>query len=210
MATATRRQPVQRRGVDRAARILDAAAALVDDLGPASVTTTLIAQRAGTSVGSLYAYFGDVTDVFDAIVLRCIAKQVRLSDEVRDQAPGLDFFQQADRVIDRSVELYRTETGFRALWFSSHLSSAMVAEMRRSDESLARHLLRRLRASGTDVVADHPLAVLRMHVCIVDKGLQLAFDLHPDGHRATIAETKVAMRRYLQPYLRPLHETRSR
>jgi AcrR family transcriptional regulator len=200
-ACAGRRQPVQRRGQERADRILEAAAALVDEVGPAAVTTTMVASRAGTSVGSVYAYFRDRTAIYDAIVTRCIDKQVRLSDEVRDAAPELDFFDQADRVIDRSVALYRTEPAYRALWFSSHLSATMVAAMQRSDEQLAHHLLERLRASGDDLDTDDPVAAMRLYVGIVDKGMQLAFALDPQGDAAIIAETRRALRRYLQPCL---------
>ncbi len=63
------RQPVQARAKETRGRILEAAAAVFDALGYEKTTTHAIAERAGVSVGSLYAYFKDkdalVTELFD-------------------------------------------------------------------------------------------------------------------------------------------------
>ena len=54
-----RRVPLQSRSRQRVQGVLDAAAELVDELGPDLVTTTMIASRGGVSVGWLYDYFVD-------------------------------------------------------------------------------------------------------------------------------------------------------
>lgn len=53
------RRPQQSRSEQSAERMLDAAAALLEDGGLAAVTVAAVADRAGTSNGSLYHRFGD-------------------------------------------------------------------------------------------------------------------------------------------------------
>jgi hypothetical protein len=52
-----RRQPKQQRGKARVEKILDAAAAVFDEVGYEAATTHLIAAKAGTAVGSLISSF---------------------------------------------------------------------------------------------------------------------------------------------------------
>ncbi|MEY2853592.1 MAG: Transcriptional regulator [Pseudomonadota bacterium] len=52
-----RRAPVQKRAQLSVQRILEAAGALLDDVGLERVTTELIAQRAGVNVATVYKYF---------------------------------------------------------------------------------------------------------------------------------------------------------
>ena len=61
-----RRQPVQARSRENVERILDAAAALIDEGGVDAVTTRVIADRAGITAPSLYRFFADREQVLDA------------------------------------------------------------------------------------------------------------------------------------------------
>jgi len=65
-----RRQPKQQRGKQRVEKILDAAAAVFDEVGYEAATTHLIAARAGTAIGSLYQFFPDKAAIFKAMELR--------------------------------------------------------------------------------------------------------------------------------------------
>ena len=56
-AFAMRRSPSQSRSRATVVRILDAAAATIEERGYDETTTTAVAARAGVSVGSLYQYF---------------------------------------------------------------------------------------------------------------------------------------------------------
>ncbi|NJK29690.1 MAG: TetR/AcrR family transcriptional regulator [Acaryochloris sp. RU_4_1] len=69
-----RRQPKQQRGKDRVEKILDAAAAVFDEVGYKAATTHLIAARAGTAIGSLYQFFPDKAAIFNAMELRHIER----------------------------------------------------------------------------------------------------------------------------------------
>jgi AcrR family transcriptional regulator len=202
--THTRRAPVQERSRQRIADILSTTAVLVDELGPDDVTTTLIAQRLGVSVGSIYTYFDDRSAIFDAIVARSIAAHDEMVARIGLDGPSDDWFATADAIIDSLVAVYRTEPGFRSLWFSRHLSPDTLEVMRRTDEAQARAALAHFTALGFDVDAANPLDAMRLYVGLVDKGLDLAFRLDPQGKPEVITETKRVVRLYLGACLTPL------
>src|SRR5260221_13737802 len=54
---APRRIPIQERGEQRVARLLEAAAAIFSEVGYDAATMRDIAERAGASIGSLYQFF---------------------------------------------------------------------------------------------------------------------------------------------------------
>ncbi|MFM2182491.1 MAG: hypothetical protein RJB61_785 [Actinomycetota bacterium] len=200
-----RRQPVQARSRERIDLIIDTAAALVDSCGAESVTTTLIAEHAGISVGSIYSYFRDRSAIFDAIVRRSIARLDVVAFEARDRHAGSDFVTASWAVIDAIAELYRTAPGFRSLYLSQFVSPEMLATMQESDEEHVRLLLERMRRdSGQYLDCDDPTMAMRLYVGLVDKGLDLAFRIDPEGDPQMITETKEAVALYLGALLRPL------
>lgn len=67
-----RRQPKQQRGKERIEKILDAAAAVFDEIGYEAATTHLIAAKAQTAIGSIYQFFPDKAAIFNAMELRHI------------------------------------------------------------------------------------------------------------------------------------------
>lgn len=69
-SSSLRRQPKQQRGKERVEKILDAAAAVFDEVGYEAATTHLIAAQAGTAIGSLYQFFPDKAAIFKAMELR--------------------------------------------------------------------------------------------------------------------------------------------
>ncbi|MBW4549502.1 MAG: TetR family transcriptional regulator [Aphanocapsa sp. GSE-SYN-MK-11-07L] len=69
-ANPLRRQPKQQRSKQRIEKILDAAAAVFDQVGYEAATTHLIAAKAETAIGSLYQFFPDKAAIFKAMELR--------------------------------------------------------------------------------------------------------------------------------------------
>lgn len=64
-----RKQPKQQRGKERVEKILNAAAAVFDEVGYDAATTHLIAAKAETAVGSIYQFFSDKAAIFKAMEL---------------------------------------------------------------------------------------------------------------------------------------------
>jgi AcrR family transcriptional regulator len=62
------REPVQRRSIEKKARIVQSARELFNEVEFDAVTTSGIAERAGVSVGTLYSYFRNKHDIFYEVV----------------------------------------------------------------------------------------------------------------------------------------------
>ena len=62
-----RRMPVQGRSLARVSRMLDACAELIDEVGYDGLTTTLLAERAGVAIGSVYQFFPDKRAIVAAL-----------------------------------------------------------------------------------------------------------------------------------------------
>jgi len=77
-----RRVPQQDRGQRRIARILDAAAEVIAEVGVEGASTNAIAARASTSVGSLYQFFPNRDAIVQALAARYAAEFERLKDRV--------------------------------------------------------------------------------------------------------------------------------
>ncbi|GJG87789.1 TetR family transcriptional regulator [Gemmatimonadetes bacterium T265] len=85
-----RRVPQQDRGQRRIERILDAAAAVIGEVGVEAASTNAIAARAETSVGSLYQFFPNKDAIVQALAMRYTAmfgrlKETILAADVADQ-----------------------------------------------------------------------------------------------------------------------------
>src|SRR5476649_313567 len=85
-ASATlRNEPVQARSTARLTALLDAAAAAIDELGYERLTTAMVAERAGASIGTVYRYFPDRIAVLQALAARNLERLlVGIHAAVRD------------------------------------------------------------------------------------------------------------------------------
>jgi AcrR family transcriptional regulator len=95
------RRPQQERGQRRVDAILDAAAALVADVGVEGLTVAAIAERAQTSKGSMYHFFPDLDAVVRALAERHVTSVRALADEVRSANGDVWTSLPADQVVDR-------------------------------------------------------------------------------------------------------------
>ena len=79
------RTPLQTRSTSSADRMLEATLELLEHGGLTSVTVAAVAQRAGTSNGSLYHRFGDRGGLLQAAQDRAVVERaVRRTRPVRD------------------------------------------------------------------------------------------------------------------------------
>ena len=79
-----RNEPVQARSAARLTALLDAAAATVDEIGFERLTTAMVAERAGASIGTVYRYFPDRIAVLQSLAARNLERVLdRVVAEVR-------------------------------------------------------------------------------------------------------------------------------
>jgi AcrR family transcriptional regulator len=70
MVSALRKQAIQPRAQLTIARIVEAAAQLIEERGLPGYNTNAVAARAGVSIGSLYQYFPDKDAIMIALARR--------------------------------------------------------------------------------------------------------------------------------------------
>ena len=112
-----RNEPVQARSSARLAGLLDAAAAVIDEIGYERLTTAMVAERAGASIGTVYRYFPDRIAVVEALAIRCTQRLASRFVQALDSSGAATWQEACDALIDMTVEMYRTEPGFRAIRF---------------------------------------------------------------------------------------------
>ena len=143
-ASLLRNEPVQARSSARLTGLLDAAAGLIDEQGYERLTTAMVAERAGASIGTVYRYFPDRIAVLDALALRCLQRLALRWDEALAAAGDAP-----TAPVDCLVDLHRTEPGFRAVRFGERSDADAAAP------SLAGQLAEALaaRSDGVDAAA---------------------------------------------------------
>ncbi len=110
-----RNEPVQARSTARLVALLDAAAAVVDEIGYERLTTAMVAERAGASIGTVYRYFPDRIALLQALGARNLDRVLEsVSAELQD-ARHADWASAVDGATDVIVSAFRTEPGFRSL-----------------------------------------------------------------------------------------------
>ncbi len=108
-----RNEPVQARSTARLAALLDAAAQVVHEIGYERLTTAMVAERAGASIGTVYRYFPDRIAVLQSLAARNAERMTdRVLAELRDPASH-DLGRGVERRIRPVRGRIRRRTGIR-------------------------------------------------------------------------------------------------
>ena len=192
-----RRVPVQGRSLARVHRMLDACAELVEEVGYDGLTTTLLAERAGVAIGSVYQFFPDKRAIVQALTMRNVEAYVERLN-ARISAGALDkWWDAVDAAIDEFIEMNRTVPGFRTLHFGDVVDLYLLDEERDNNSVIVEQLGRLL--SDRFHVPDEPRLAfaLGMAVEIADALIKNAFRRDPHGDEVVLAEAKDIVRDYL-------------
>lgn len=109
-----RHEPVQARAAHRIEALLDAAASVVVEHGIEHLTTALVAERAGASIGTVYRYFPDRVAVLVALAERNL-ERMRLAIERVLGAEHASWGDALQAIVAAMVETFREVPSFRAL-----------------------------------------------------------------------------------------------
>ena len=201
LAGPLRRVPVQGRSVARVNRMLDACAQLVDEVGYDGLTTTLLAERAGVAIGSVYQFFPDKRAIVQALTLRNLEAYLQRLGSRLSQEQSTHWWGAVDAAIDEYIAMYRTTPGFRTLHFGDVVDLHLLDEQRDNNGVIADQLARVLteRFGLTDVPKLR--FVLEIAVEAADALIKLAFRRDPVGDIAVINEAKGMIREYLHRHV---------
>ena len=192
-----RRVPVQGRSLARVHRMLDACATLVDEVGYDGLTTTLLAERAGVAIGSVYQFFPDKRAVVQALTQRNLDAYVeRLSARIADGGLA-KWWDAVDTAIDEYIDMHRHVPGFRTLHFGDVVDSHLLDEERDNNAIIAEQLGDLLVASFAAADGQRLRFALAIAVEMSDALIKYAFRRHPDGDDQVLTEAKDIVRDYL-------------
>jgi AcrR family transcriptional regulator len=110
-----RNEPVQARSTARLAALIDAAAAVVDEIGYERLTTAMVAERAGASIGTVYRYFPDRIAVLQALGARNLERALARVSRELDNPDHADWLTALSACMGELVVAFREEPGFRSL-----------------------------------------------------------------------------------------------
>ena len=196
-ASPLRRVPVQDRSLARVNRMLDACAALLDEVGYEALTTTLVADRAGVAIGSLYQFFPDKRAIVQALATRNLAAYLTRLQARLGSGAITDWPQAVEAVVDEFIDMHRTTPGFRTLRFGDVVDRHLLDEDRDNDTVLAEELgLLMTRYFGMPDSPELRLALL-IAVELGDALVKLAFRRDPQGDPGILAEARRVVSGYL-------------
>jgi AcrR family transcriptional regulator len=189
-----RNEPVQARSTARLAALLDAAAAVIEELGYERLTTAMVAERAGASIGTVYRYFPDRIAVLQALGARNLDRVLaRVHEAVRDESAG-SWREAVEGAFDVLVTSYRDEPGFRSLRVGDVIDLRPAPNERTYNSVVAEAMLEGLTERFGVEADEETLFAFEAAVEISDALSYRAFAREKDGDQRflDLAKTSVA------------------
>ncbi|MDQ1039697.1 AcrR family transcriptional regulator [Streptomyces sp. V3I8] len=195
-ATSMRRAPVQRRSAERLTRILDACAALLDEVGYEALSTRAVALRAGVPIGSVYRFFGNKRAMADALAQRNLDVYTeRVSRRLEETGDGAGWRAAMDAVLDEYLVMKRTAPGFTLVDFGNQIP---VGTRDAEPNTRVADRLTELLSARIGRTPDEDLRrTFLIAVETADTLVQLAFRLDPAGDERVMEEARELLRAYL-------------
>jgi len=193
-----RRVPVQGRSVARVARMLDACAELVDEIGYEALTTTILAERAEVAIGSIYQFFPDKRAVVQALTLRSLEAYLERLSRRLSSSTFPHWWDGVDAGIDEYIDMHRTVPGFRTLHFGNVVDVHLLDDERDNNAVIANALVGQLVADLDMRGGPNVEFAVMIAVEVADALIQMAFRRDPNGDPRVLAEAKALIRDYLQ------------
>lgn len=191
-----RKQPVQQRSAKRVEQMLEACAKLIDELGYDGVTTTLIAERAGVAVGSLYQFFPDKRAVVQALTKRHLDHFTAEMTRRLDWSNLEHWWYGVDTIIDIYVDMYRTIPGFSRVRFGDVIDLRFIDDERDNNTVIAEQIAHVV-ATKYHLPVESLFRQITVASDIGDAILALAFRRKLFPEQDMIDEAKRAVRTYL-------------
>ncbi len=181
--TLLRHEPVQARSNARLSALLDAAAITIDTVGYERLTTAMVAERAGASIGTVYRYFPDRIAVLQGVAARACDHFLDHFDTAVATKAHSSWAAVVDSVFDDLVAAFTHQPAFAALRFGDVLD-LRPRERKHTGISVVSARVANLLAAEHGLTAGNEL---KFH-------LEVAFTL---ADRAYIDEARSQVHRYL-------------
>ena len=195
MTTAQRREPTQARSRQTVTRILDAAAAIVDEQGVDAATTRTIADRAGVAYPSLYRFFADRDEILDRLLERHLSDIDARAEAAERTWEIRSIWDLVNAELELHIAYYREHPSAARLWMGGRHSTAVVNQVHARMRTLAQRIHDKL--VGAHLISDDtdPRAVL-VAVEIGDRILEFAYRGGHDFDEAILEHGRRALIAY--------------
>ena len=196
-----RNEPVQARSAARLEALLDAAASVVEELGYERLTTAMVAERAGASIGTVYRYFPDRIAVLQALAARNLDRVLeRIRGEFIDEKYAT-WTEALTAGFDIFVDAFRTEPGFRSLRVGDVLDLRPAANPTTFNSRVAEEMLRIL--TERYALKDTPEARFAFETAIevTDALVARAFARETNGDNAFLDQARTIVHSILVQHL---------
>jgi AcrR family transcriptional regulator len=197
-----RRIPTQERSKQRLERILDAADGVFAELGFDKATMEQIAERAETSIGSVYQFFPNKTALFESLCARYLERAQELFEGLLENiSPDQSWMELVDLAIDSFWKFHVDLPGFRAVWAHQNISPQMLAASDVLNQAIADRSESVLATFAPDVPRARRRAATGLVVETISAILFVAVRRDRDEAERLVAELKTMVRAYFQSVL---------
>ncbi|TAM70110.1 MAG: TetR/AcrR family transcriptional regulator [Microbacteriaceae bacterium] len=200
-----RTEPVQGRSAARVDTLLDAAAFVVDETGVDRLTTAMVSERAGASIGTVYRYFPDRIALLEGLRDRAESRyRLAVVAEIQRVKPT-NWWGAVECALTAFAQMYRAEPGFRIIRFTG---TAPVGAARDTDDGAADERPDFFAARFSEILSeeyglpagDELTFRLGIAVQIADALIAQAFITDPAGDQQILAEAQAVVHSYLAGY----------
>jgi AcrR family transcriptional regulator len=198
MSRVKRRIPQQDRGERRVADVLEAAAAVIADVGYEAATMTEMAERAGASIGALYQYFPN-----KEAIARALRQQYGDEIEARwtplaSQGSKLSISQLVDRIFEVIIDLMENRPAYVELMSApKNYKRDPAARIR-----LREHFAALFREKQPELTPEAAFRIANVAVQVVKGMKPLYADAKPAEREEIVREFKLLLTSYLTARLR--------
>ncbi len=195
--------PLQARSRRRVEHVLDTAAHLVDELGPEAITTAIDRERRRRLDRLAVRLLPESrVDVRRGCRQRSLEKVTPIAEAVhKARCPTPTGAKRSALWSTPCSTSTEAEPGFRVLWFSRFQSAAMVEATASSTWPASVGAYERMQPARSRACGSRsPSDAMHLVIGIIDKGLDLAFLIDPDGDHQVVDQTVTAVVAYLERY----------
>lgn len=173
--------------------LLDAAAASIDAKGFERLTTAMVAERAGASIGTVYRYFPDRIAVLKAVSLRSVERFSEAAKTAIAGASSDGWRSGVDAILDTFEKSFRSEPAFASLRFGDPVDlrprESDTTGLRTVIDSFASEFVAKYGGDSAAILAEK----FEIAFTIADGLYARAFTFDAKGDASIIAKTREAV-----------------
>lgn len=192
-----RNEPVQARSTKRLTTLLDSAASAVDEFGFERLTTAMVAERAGSSIGTVYRYFPDRIAVLQALSARNWDRVSAAVETAIARGGHSDWLDAVTAALDAYADAFRTEPGFRSLRLGDVIDLRPAPAIEPGSSRLAALILDAIIGRFGGTATDEARAAFDSAVSAADAVIARAFARSNAGDPVFLEQSRQLVREYL-------------